>query len=447
MRQTNFALALLTAAILSACGGSDNDGAAPNPVTKPKFLAQVNFGDSLSDVGTYKVVAIAALGGGKYTINGNLTATNPALTGKVWPELLAAQLGLPAPCAAVTGLEGNTPNFTSAVVNYPLCNNYAQGGARVTNPVGPGNKAVTPAVGQLTHPITVQIANHLSRHDGKFAGNEVVFVMAGGNDALQLLSELSAAATAAGGQAYAASLVTQLTAGTGNPANATAIGTAFATEIATSGDATIATQRAVGTAYALGFTTVINPAVSGPIVAKAQADGATAGANYGATNGPARVTMMSQAGRELANLVRTQIIGKGANYVVVNNLPNLGGTPLGKSLPASSQTLVNGMVNAFNIALNVGLDGLEAKVAYVDLYTISVDQTANPSKYGISNATTPACGTNALGGTSLVCNGSNTLPGTDVSKYLFADSVHPTPFGSSLIAKATADAMVAKGWL
>jgi outer membrane lipase/esterase len=448
MRQTNFALALLTAAILSACGGSDDKPAA---VAKPTFLAQVNFGDSLSDVGSYKVGAVAALGGGKYTINGDLTATNPALTGKVWPELMATRLSLPASCAAQTGLEGTSPGFTVPVVDYPLCNNYAQGGARVTIAEGPGNKLYTKAVGQLTKPVTEQITRHLVKTGGKFSGTEVVFVMTGGNDALQLLSNLSTASTAAGGQAYAASLIPALAAGTTNPATAAgAIGTAFGTEIATSGSLTVATQKAVGAAYAAGYLTIVQPTVNGPIIAKAQADATAAGTAYGAANGPAQVTAMSTAGAQAAELIRSQIVGKGAKYVVVNNLPDLGGTPFGKALGVSSPsslTLVNGMVSAFNTALRAGIDGLEANVLYVDLYTASVDQVANPSKYGIINASAAVCLTsNALGGTSLVCNGSNIIAG-DVSHYLFADSVHPTPFGSSLIYKATADAMAARGWL
>src|SRR5688572_16657448 len=105
MRQTKFALALLTAAALAACGGGDSSGGDQG--LKVQYTAQVTFGDSLSDVGAYAVGGVAALGGGKYTINGDATATNAALTGKNWTELLAAQLGLPAPCAAQTGLAGN----------------------------------------------------------------------------------------------------------------------------------------------------------------------------------------------------------------------------------------------------------------------------------------------------------------------------------------------------
>jgi hypothetical protein len=46
--------------------------------------------------------------------------------------------------------------------------------------------------------VATQIANHLKAVGGKFKGDELVLVMAGGNDALFQLGALSAAATAAG---------------------------------------------------------------------------------------------------------------------------------------------------------------------------------------------------------------------------------------------------------
>lgn len=46
MRKTSFALALLTAAVLTACGG--NGPSAGNQTPKTKFSNQITFGDSLS---------------------------------------------------------------------------------------------------------------------------------------------------------------------------------------------------------------------------------------------------------------------------------------------------------------------------------------------------------------------------------------------------------------
>lgn len=167
--------ALGAALLLASCGGG---GGGETVSKKAGFTALVSFGDSLSDVGTYKVGTVAALGGGKYTVNG--------ASGKNWTELIAADLGLPAPCSAQTGLDGMaSQGFSVPPTNHAGCTNYAQGGARVTNPVGPGNKMLGGAnaiLGQLTVPVVTQIANHLAASGGSFSGKELVTVMAGGND-------------------------------------------------------------------------------------------------------------------------------------------------------------------------------------------------------------------------------------------------------------------------
>ena len=170
-----------------------------------------------------------------------------------------------------------------------------------------------------------------------------------------------------------------------------------------------------------------------------------AAAAYGAAQGPAMVTAMATAGAELAAIVKTQIVGKGANYVVVNNLPDLGSAPASKAQDASTQALINAMIGAFNAQLKAGISG-EAKILYVDLFTVSNDQVKNPGPYGLTNTSTPACGPNELQGFALVCKASN-LIGGDVSHYMFADDVHPTPFENALIAKYVAEQMIVKGWL
>ena len=376
MRPTKLALALLLAAGLAACGGN---GSSPGDQTlKVKYSAQVSFGDSLSDVGSYAVGAVKQLGGGKFTINGDNSAKEATLTGKIWLELMAAQFGLAAPCAAQTGLEGDpAQGFAVPVMKHTGCYAYAQGGSRVTDPIGPNHKATGSPIGATTVPVATQIANHLAVSGGKFSGTEIVFIMGGGNDALALLGAMRAGATAAGEAAGAAE-----------------------------GEASAA---------------------------------------YAAAQGPKVVAAMAAAGSELAALVKTQVIGKGANYVVVNNLPDLAGSPAGRAADANTRALIGAMVKAFNDALKAGI-GNESKAMYVDLYAVSVDQMSNPGAYGLSNTTGTACAANALGTTSLVCNASNVNTG-DVSHYLFADEVHPTPFTHTLIARYVSQQMVVRGWL
>ena len=456
MQYTKFALAALTAAVLAGCGGSGGG----DQTLKVKYTAQVSFGDSLSDVGSYAVGTVAALKGGKFTINGDNTAINPELTGKNWTEHLAAQFGLPAPCAAETGLEGNAAQgFSVARVKKAGCYGYAMGGSRVTNPVGPNNRLTGSALGALTVPVTTQIANHLAASGGKFSGTEVVFVMAGGNDLLFQLGSLQAAATAAGTAAgsatFASTLIPLLAAGATNPATAGAAITAAVRTASAAPGATTTTivQAAVVTAAVQpGNSAVASAAVYGPMVATAQtaatAAGAKAGADYAAANGPALVTAMGTAGTELVALVKDQIIAKGATHVVVNNLPDVANTPSGLSKDASTKALINAMVSAFNTQIKNGLSAND-KVLLVDVFAVSNDQATNPGPYGLTNVKEPACDLTAAKnplGSSLVCNGSNLIAG-DVSHYSYADDVHPSPFNNLLLAGYVAKDMVTRGWL
>jgi outer membrane lipase/esterase len=456
MHQTKFALAVLAAAVLAGCGGASGG----DQTLKVKYTAQVSFGDSLSDVGSYAVGTVAAKGGGKFTINGDNTKINPELTGKNWTEHLAAQFSLAAPCAAETGLEGNAlKGLAVPRVKHAGCYGYAMGGSRVTNPVGPNNKATGSELGALTVPVVTQIANHLAVSGGKFSGTEAVFVMAGGNDVLYQLGALQAGATAAGTAAgsatFASTLIPLLAAGATNPATA---GVAITAAVRTASGAPGATtttivQAAVGAAAAQpGNSAVISAAVYGPMVATAQtaatAAGAKAGADYAAAQGPLLVASMKQAGTELVALVKDQIIAKGANYVIVNNLPDVAGTPSGLSKDANTKALINAMVSAFNGELSGGLNG-NAKVLLVDVFKVSNDQGTNPGPYGLTNVSETACDLNAPGnilGSSLVCNGTNLKAG-DVSHYSYADDVHPTPFNNLLLARYVAKDMVVRGWL
>ena len=452
MHQRKFALAALAAAALAGCGGS---GGGDQSV-KVKYSAQVAFGDSLSDVGSYRVGKVLELGGGRFTINGDNTATNKELTGKNWTELMAAQLGLPAPCPAQTGLNGDASlGFAVAVVNHPGCYGYAQGGSRVTADIGPNNAATGSPLGALTLPVAKQIRNHLAAVGGKFKGDEIVFVTVGGNDIAALLGVLktgaTAAGTAAGKTAFATTLAGLLAAGATNPAAAgPLIGLAIQTEAAKPAATSDSIVAAAATAaYLQGNASALDPAYVGARALQAQsaaaAAGQQAGLDYATANAPAAVAAMAQAGTETADLVKTEIIGKGANYVVVNNLPDFANTPVGKEQTPQIHALLVTMVDAYNARLKAGVSG-EAKALYVDLYAISHDQITNPGPYGLSNTSTPACGPNVLDDSALGCTGQNVIAG-DISHYMFADDRHPTPYEYSLIAKFVAKEMIVRGWL
>ena len=80
MRQFKFPALLLAATTLAGCGGSSDHA------SKVKFNSQVSFGDSWSDVGTYAVGQVAALKGGKYTIND--VGADGKNAAKYWTEVM-----------------------------------------------------------------------------------------------------------------------------------------------------------------------------------------------------------------------------------------------------------------------------------------------------------------------------------------------------------------------
>ena len=197
-------MSVAAARMLAACGGGGDGEQSP----RVRYTSVASFGDSLSDIGTYGTATLKAVtGGGKYTVN--------ASDSKNWTELIAAAAAATAPCPAQTGLESSGPlaAFAEAKANHAGCYAYAQGGARVTNPVGPGNKALIALgdtsgyVDQLTDPVLNQINRHLaSTASGTFSGTELVTMLAGGNDVFINLATFAtfAATVGAGGDATVA---------------------------------------------------------------------------------------------------------------------------------------------------------------------------------------------------------------------------------------------------
>ena len=371
------AVSSLLIGLLAGCGGGDD---------KVAFTSVVSFGDSLSDVGTYKVGTVAALNGGKFTVNGT--------GGTVWTEVLAAKLNTPAQCAARTGMLPNVAGVTGAPVqDFANCFNYAQGSSRVTSSgTGPNGVALQQYgqqnLGFMADSLNDQFNRHLAKTGGAYAGRELVTVNAGGND---LFMQLNGVGSAAGGGAAAA---------------------------------------AAGTIAGWSQSTIDTVKVGGSAASNAAANAA--------------VTAMGQAGTELAGYIKTLVVGKGARYVVVRMLGDVNLTPFGLSLDAGTRSLITAMTQAFDGQLKTGLDGTLG-VIILDDYALTTDVTANPGKYGFTNVTMQSCGPNAFSSSSLVCNTGNLIAG-DTSHYAFADGVHPTPYSHQKEAESALALLDAAGW-
>ena len=443
------ALGSITVVLLAACGGGSEQAA------KVTYSSVVSFGDSLSDPGAYKVGQIA-LAGGMFTVNG-ITGAIGASTAPsyVWPQLVAAAIvGTPS-CAARVG-------FGSAVAPVPGCTNYAQGGSRVTDANGSGK-----STGALTEPVVAQIQNFLAlpANAGKFKGTELITVQGGANDMFAQADILTAAATAAGtaagNAAFMPAIISRLAAGAPAGATRTAAQTSIGAAVAAASSLTV--QQMVGAAIGAAlthagtnYTNAVANAAAGDsgaaLVAGATADanaaGAAAGAAYaGGTGAGIALANMSTAGKELADAVKS-MLANGAKKIVVLNIPDASQTPYGVSAGPQQQPLILAMTQSFNTRLKAELAGVSG-VLFVDAFAENQKQFATPAQFGLTNVTDKVCKVDSVtnpSGSSLFCNPSNVIAG-DTSRYLFADGVHPTPYGHKLLAQFVNKELVLAGWL
>jgi phospholipase/lecithinase/hemolysin len=189
-------LAAVLLSLLAACGGGDGpDAPAPSgaPTTPGDFAALVSFGDSLSDLGTYRP-ATSVSGDGQPPYVGGQFSTNGAAN-TIFVQNLATALGLVVTPGEV-GFNGQSVPCPAALQDpalAPTCTGYGQGGARVTSPAGIGRNP--DGSGALTVPVKTQIARHLARF-GAFRASDLVLVFAGHNDVLVQFGAFAAQATA-----------------------------------------------------------------------------------------------------------------------------------------------------------------------------------------------------------------------------------------------------------
>jgi phospholipase/lecithinase/hemolysin len=206
-----------------------------------------------------------------------------------------------------------------------------------------------------------------------------------------------------------------------------------------------ATDAAIN-GYSNAAATVANAANLGTTAqTAATAQGNAEAASYVTKTGIGIATAgMSTAAKELADNVKL-ILSKGAKKVVVLNIPDASQTPYGVS--SGQAPLVLAMTQAFNARLKAELTGV-AGVLLLDAFAENQKQFANPVQFGLTNVKDPVCkaGPTNTTGTSLLCNPSNVIAG-DTSRYMFADSVHPTPYAHKLLAQFVTKELVLAGWL
>lgn len=353
----------------------------------PAITSVKVMGDSLSDSGTF---------GLKFTVQGS-AATGTGST-PVWPELVSEQVGGGAQCAYYRfNLLAQTFGTTSG------CTNYAIGGGRINN----ASNAQDP------RSIVLQLQTAAQVH-GSYKSTDLLLVDGGGNDAADVVGAYLGATTPSGALTYRNLLATLLPA--------------------------------------------------------AQVD-----ALLGQTNGAEQLggAYMQALADSFYNAIKTSALDKGASKVVVLNLPDITVTPRFATVlaavaqqtsagqAAQAQALFRQWIEAFNARLAQKFSG-EAKVAVLDFYGVLQAQVANPSAYQLTNVIGTTCPVTGVGSDGLPTYDFPTCTATALSAatppagatgganwwktYLFADGLHPTPYGHELLAKQVRDAVSGKRW-
>lgn len=175
---------------------------------------------------------------------------------------------------------------------------------------------------------------------------------------------------------------------------------------------------------------------------------------------------------KFAAQIKASVLDKGAQYVVVLNMPGITNTPrfqmvlagvkaaAGQAARDASEALFKSWIEAFNAQLAAKLNS-DSHVAVVDFYTAFNDQITMPAQFGLTNVATPACPVSGVGSdglptydfpkctaTALSAAPPQGASGADWWKtYAFSDGFHPTLYGHQLVQQLIAKTLATRGWL
>ena len=169
---------------------------------------------------------------------------------------------------------------------------------------------------------------------------------------------------------------------------------------------------------------------------------------------------MKKAALELAVYVTSEILAKGGKYVAVLNPYDLALSPFGGTLPATARPVLTGLIDVFNLWLRQGFTG--QPVLLIDAHAFFQQVLSNPTTFGFSNVTVPACdaakiqaitGGAVTDGSSLFCNSTVGVPyngirtAADATTWVFADGIHPTTGGHKALSDEVVKRLKAAGWI
>lgn len=227
----------------------------------------------------------------------------------------------------------------------------------------------------------------------------------------------------------------------------------------------------VPTDSAASYSALLQTVLPSATVQAALAGGAAGLASVGGT-------YMTALADNFYAAIKTNALDKGAQHVVVLNMPGITNTPrfhtvldsiaaangggtAGATARANAEALFNSWFVAFNTELGAKFNG-NSNVVVVDFYTSFNDQIAMPAQFSLTNVKTPACPITGVGSDGLPTYTFQTCTDTALSamtppagsdgtanwwkSYAFSDSFHPTPYGHDLLARRIMKSLADAGW-
>jgi len=135
----------------------------------------------------------------------------------------------------------------------------------------------------------------------------------------------------------------------------------------------------------------------------------------------AALDLAAQAGRLRA---------AGAQYIVVQNLPDIGKTPFAAAQGA--QATFSSISGLFNSTLNAAVGAAGLQVLQFNTSQLLNEIIASPALYGFVNTTVPVCTTPS----ALQCTPATLRDPNGNLTWVFADGVHPTTGADLLLSQA-----------
>lgn len=367
----------------------------------PTLLAALALAGCLgggSDITAVRVAGDSLADGGTFGFKFTVQATPPSRT-HIWTDVVADAADVDPLCPRYVG--DPTTGQVALRADAASCTSFAVGGGRI-NVRGTSGDATPYAIPQQLRDMAA----------AGYGARDIVLVDGGGND----LADLVAAFLAAGSD-----------------------GAVSYTELL----AELLTPTQIAAAAAAG-----------------QAGLAQAGGLY-----------MAALADRLVDTIQTQVLDKGVHRVVVINAPDITRTPrftavlaavsasAGEQAAAQVVAAARAWLDAFNGRLAQRLAG-NNRVALVDFRGELDKWLNNPSAYGLTNTTTPACpatGTDAQGlptynlatcsETVLAANPPAGASASWWNTYVFSDNFHGTPRTNELMGAIVKQTLVARGWL